>query len=118
MSRLDDVRAQVAAGTVMVAPRDASCYNYPSTSAGPRSHSGGRLHVMVNEAAACSGALLVAEHARPAAGAPAELLCQRQACYVRWFPVRHPPGQVYDPDAAQPVGWGEHPRDCACGDCP
>jgi hypothetical protein len=94
MGRLDDVRAQVAAGVVMVAPRDASCYNSPSMYAGPRSHSGGRLHVMVNETAACSGALLVAENAQPAAAAPVELLCQRQACYVRWFPARHQPGQV------------------------
>jgi hypothetical protein len=22
------------------------------------------------------------------------------------------------PDAGKPVGWGEHPRDCDCGDCP
>ena len=22
------------------------------------------------------------------------------------------------PDARKPVGWGEHPRDCDCGDCP
>jgi hypothetical protein len=91
VSRLDDVRARVAAGVVMVAPRDASCYNYPSTSAGPRSHSGGRLHVMVREQAACSGALLVAESAQPAATAPGELLCGRQACYVRWFPARPDP---------------------------
>ena len=30
------------------------------------------------------------------------------------------PGQVRPdhPDAGKPVGWGEHPRDCDCGDCP
>jgi hypothetical protein len=22
------------------------------------------------------------------------------------------------PDAGKPVGWGEHPRDCDCGECP
>jgi hypothetical protein len=30
------------------------------------------------------------------------------------------PGQVPPdhPDAGKPVAWGEHPRDCDCGDCP
>jgi len=30
------------------------------------------------------------------------------------------PGQVPSghPDAGKSVGWGEHPRDCDCGDCP
>ena len=30
------------------------------------------------------------------------------------------PGQVPPdhPDAGKPVGWGEHPRDCDCGECP
>lgn len=26
-----------------------------------------------------------------------------------------PPGH---PDARKPVGWGEHPKDCDCGECP
>jgi hypothetical protein len=30
-------------------------------------------------------------------------------------PGQVPPGH---PDAAHPAGWGEHPRDCNCGDCP
>ena len=30
-------------------------------------------------------------------------------------PGQVPPGH---PDAGKPVGWGEHPRDCDCGDCP
>jgi len=30
-------------------------------------------------------------------------------------PGQVPPGH---PDAGKPVAWGEHPRDCDCGDCP
>ena len=30
-------------------------------------------------------------------------------------PGQVPPGH---PDAGKAVGWGEHPRDCDCGDCP
>lgn len=30
-------------------------------------------------------------------------------------PGQVPPGH---PDAGKPVGWGEHPRDCDCGECP
>ena len=37
-----------------------------------------------------------------------------------WLSAGRQPGQVPPghPDAAKPAGWGEHPRDCACGDCP
>ena len=138
MSRLDDVLAQMAAGIVMVAPRDASHYNYPSTSSGPRSHSGGRLHAMTaHETAACAPVLLVADSAQPAAAAPGELLCRRQACYVRWFPARPEPATAitWRPEARQsphwcprcesltrvdgcPAGNPAHHACAACGWCP
>lgn len=42
--------------------------------------------------------------------------------FDRWPETAAPgqPGQVPSghPDAGKPVGWGEHPRDCDCGDCP
>jgi hypothetical protein len=39
---------------------------------------------------------------------------------ARSQPEPRQPGQVPSdhPDAGKPVGWGEHPRDCDCGDCP
>jgi hypothetical protein len=83
--------ASVAAGAVLVAPRDATAYNYPSTSTGPRSHAGGRYHVIAARhggASACSGAPLVLELATPAAGADPIMLCRRPACSRAWLAAR------------------------------
>jgi hypothetical protein len=46
-------------------------------------------------------------------------VCDMIAAWCRSRRVRQP-GQVPPghPDAGKPAGWGEHPRDCDCGDCP
>jgi hypothetical protein len=91
LERARAVLDRVEAGEVLVAPRDASCYDFPSTSSGPRSHSGGRYHVVTaahGGASACSGALLVIDVARRAADTDRELMCRRSACYARWWAVQ------------------------------
>ena len=43
-----------------------------------------------------------------------------RSAVIEYDTVPGQPGQVPPghPDAGKPVGWGEHPRDCDCGDCP
>lgn len=43
-----------------------------------------------------------------------------QSAVIEYDTAPNQPGQVPPghPDAGKPVGWGEHPRDCDCGDCP
>lgn len=79
--RSRQVAARITAGEVLVAPRDASWYDHPSTSAGPRSHCGGKRHVMTAQwTAVCSGAPLIREDSRPPGDVDPVLLCRRRAC--------------------------------------
>ena len=47
---------------------------------------------------------------------------ERREAAARYIAARYglQPGQVPPdhPDAGKLVAWGEHPRDCDCGDCP
>lgn len=80
---LDEVRA----GAVLAAQRDATAYNCPSTSSGPRSHCGGKYHAVTARdggTAACSGrVVLLVEEARHPAGLDPVLFCRRPACLAK-----------------------------------
>lgn len=77
----DEIRTRIEAGEVLVAPRDASAYNYPPTSAGPRSHAGGRYHAITpDERARCSGAPVVLGLARAPGDVDVSLICPRRPC--------------------------------------
>jgi hypothetical protein len=80
--------ARAQAGELLLAPRDASWFNYPATASGPRSHAGGRYHVATyGGTAACWPVLLVMELAVPARDADTALVCRRQPCAGAW--ARH-----------------------------
>lgn len=87
--------ARVRAGEILAAPRDASWYNSPSTSAGPRSHCGGRYHALTAaQAPKCNRrALLVLDLAKPPGDVAEILLCRRAACRAAWQAAAQQPSK-------------------------